>query len=133
SIVVPVMRISIAAPVGEIPTATPDVRLLGFTILRLDPNALGTELLPALIRKHLYDDRGRSDYLVAVVGRDDASRIIFESEEGAARIANAAPDTSVALLGPRMGQFLFMARDARRGGARVELRREERRRAPASV
>ena len=132
SIVVPVMRISVAAPIGDIPTAPPDVRLLGFTILRLDPNALSTELLPALVRKHLYDDRGRSDYLVAVVGRDDPARVIFESEEGAARMANAAPDTAVALLGPRMGQFLFMARDGRggRGGGRVEMRREERRGPP---
>ena len=44
SIVVPVMRISVAAPVGDIPAAPPDVRLLGFTILHLDQNALSTEL-----------------------------------------------------------------------------------------
>ena len=124
TVVVPVMRISVAAPISDIPTAPPDVKLLGFTVLRLDTAALSQEVLPALVRKHLYDDRGHSDYLVAVVARDDPSRVIFESDEGAAKITAAAPDTAVALLGPRMGQFLFMARDGRRGG-RIEMRREE--------
>ena len=41
-------------------------------------------MLPALVRRHLFDDDGHTDFLVAVVSRDDPSRVIFESEPGAA-------------------------------------------------
>ncbi len=129
SIVVPVMRIIVGGAPGDVPSGPPDVKLLGFTIIRLDTEALGAEVLPVLVRKHLYDDRGHSDYLVAVVAREDPARVIFESERGVALTAQATPDTTVSLFGPRMGPFLFMARDGRRGG-RIEMSRDNRRPPP---
>lgn len=122
SVVVPILQFTpLAHREGDGPPPPPDVKLLGFTILRLDLAKLGEEVLPALVRRHLYDDRGHSDYLVAVVGRDDSSRVIFESEPGAAATAVARPDASTTLLGARMGSMLFMSRpgrpeDGRRGG-----------------
>ena len=92
------------------PPPPPDVRLLGFTILRLDAAALARNVLPDLVRRHLFDDRGQSDYVVAVVARDNPSRVIYESAEGAAAAATARPDASAALFGARIGPMLFMTR-----------------------
>jgi signal transduction histidine kinase len=117
SIVVPVMRMFGGTMVGRMSPTPPEVKLLGFTIIRLDLGAVRQELLPSLVKRHMFGEEGRSDFLVAVVARDDASRVIFESEADAARIATAAPDVVAPLLGPRLGPLLFMARDGRRGGA----------------
>lgn len=118
AVVVPVMRFSPqhrADPNG--PPPPPDVKLLGFTIIRLDLKALGTDVLPALVRRHLFDDRGHSDYVVAVVRRDDQSQVVYESEPGAAATAIAQPDASTTLLGARLGPMLFLG-DRREGPPR---------------
>jgi signal transduction histidine kinase len=115
SIVVPVMRIvpvEARQPEG-MPSGPPHVKLLGFTIIRLDLAALGKELLPVLVRRHLASQDGDTDFFVGVVSRQDPSQVIFESEPGAAATALGAPDVAVSLLGPRMGPLLFM-RDGRR-------------------
>jgi signal transduction histidine kinase len=128
SIVVPIMHFTPAAHrEGDGPPPPPDVTLVGFTIIRLDLARLGQEVLPALVRRHLYDDRGHSDYIVGVVARENPARVIFESEPGAAAMATARPDASTTLLGARMGSMLFMARpgrpdDGRRGGEGTEGR-----------
>ncbi len=116
SIILPIMRFA-PQPRSEpnADPAPPDVRLLGFTLLRLDLNALGKDVLPALVKRHLFDERGHSDYLVAVVSRDNPSQVIYESTEGAAMAAAAQPDATTTLLGSRVGPMLFMARDGRRG------------------
>lgn len=106
SIVMPVLRI---AP-GTGSDARPDVTLLGFTILRFDLDALGRDVLPALVRTHFYDEDGDTEFAIAVVSHEAAETVIFESQPGAAVIASAKPDATASLLGPRMGQFLFMAR-----------------------
>jgi signal transduction histidine kinase len=125
SIVIPVMRIIPAPATGA--SGLPDVKLLGFTIIRLDIRALAQELLPVLVRRHLYDEEGRTDFLVAVVAREDPTRVIFESEKGAAAAARSSPDETIRLLGPRPGPFLFMSRgDGRRGGVRLDVTREKR-------
>jgi signal transduction histidine kinase len=129
TVVMPVIRVTMADAVGEVPTGPPDVKLLGFTIIRFDTGALTRDVLPALVRRHMYDDRGHSDFNIAVVARDDASRVLFESEPGAAAIAQANPDTSITLLGSRGGPFLFMSRDGRRTG-RLEFSRDDRRPPP---
>jgi signal transduction histidine kinase len=123
SIVVPIMHFTpVPHRKGDGPPPPPDVKLLGFTIVRLDLTKLGQEVLPALVRRHLFDDRGHSDYLVAVVARDNPATVIFESDSGAAAAATARPDASTTLLGARMGPMLFMATrpggpdDGRRGG-----------------
>ena len=109
SIVMPVVRVGTVAADAN-PRPTPDVKLLGFTILRFDLDALGTDVLPPLVRKHFYDGAGSTEYAIAVVSRENLSRIIFESSPGAAATATAQPDTTASLLGPRMGQFMFTAR-----------------------
>ena len=107
SIVTPVLRITAPAP-GAV-DARSDVKMLGFTIIRFDLDALARDVLPSLVRKHFYGEDGETDFAIAVVARDDA-RVIFESQPGAAETASGQPDATAALLGPRMGQFLFMAR-----------------------
>jgi signal transduction histidine kinase len=108
SVMIPVMRHTPPAP--GVSDARSDVKLLGFTILQFDLDALGRDVLPTLVRRHFYDADGESEFAIAVVSRDDAARVIFESQPGAAATASAGPDATAALLGPRMGQFLFMAR-----------------------
>jgi signal transduction histidine kinase len=113
SIVVPVMHFIAQDRIdANAPPPLPDVRLLGFTILRLDLNALGKEVLPELVRRHMYDDRGHSDYLVAVVSRENPSQVVFESAEGAAAAALTEPDASTTLLGAR--PMLMLGRGERR-------------------
>ena len=116
SIVIPVMRVTARPSSGTTEPAGPEVKLLGFTIIRLDLSALGSQLLPTLVKRHLFDDGGRSDFLVAVVARGNPEQVVFESEEGAARVAASTPDVTAPLLGPRLGPLMFMARDGRRGG-----------------
>jgi signal transduction histidine kinase len=112
SIVMPVVRVTTVAGSETGARPTPDVKLLGFTIVRFDLEALGADVLPALVRKHFYDEAGQSEYAVAIVSRDDPSKVIFESSAGAATTVATQPDTTASLLGPRMGQLMFMARAA---------------------
>jgi signal transduction histidine kinase len=121
TIVVPVMHFAASERVDR-DGPPPDVRLLGFTILRLDVAALARDVLPDLVRRHLFDDRGHSDYVVAVVARDNPSRVIYESAEGAAAAATARPDASAPLFGGRFGPMLFMTR--RGGPEEAEAARE---------
>ncbi len=114
SLIMPVLRITGPAPTGDA-RQTPDVKLLGFTVIRFDLTALATEVLPGLVKKHLYDADGQTEFAVAVVSRNDPSQTLFESQPGAAAMAEASPDAAVSLLGPTTGQFLFMARGDRRG------------------
>ena len=113
SIVVPVLHFT---PRDDAPPDGPppmDVRMLGFTVLRLDLKALGNDVLPELVRRHLFDEHGRSDYLVAVVARDNPAHVVFESEAGAAAVALAQPDASTTLLGARAGPMFFFGRGRR--------------------
>jgi two-component system, OmpR family, sensor histidine kinase SenX3 len=116
SLIMPVLRITGPAPTGDA-RQTPDVKLLGFTVIRFDLTALATDVLPGLVKKHLYDGDGQTEFAVAVVSRNDPSQTLFESQPGAAAMAEASPDAAVSLLGPTTGQFLFMARGDRRGAA----------------
>ena len=118
SIVMPIVRVAPASPTAEDPRPTPQVKLLGFSVIRFDMEALGRDLLPGLIRKHFYNVDGETDFTIAVVSREDPVKVIFESSPGAATTAAAQPDATTAILGPRMGQFMFMARaDGRFGSA----------------
>jgi signal transduction histidine kinase len=123
TIVVPVMHFAPSEQADRDGSPPPsDVRLLGFTILRLEVAALARDVLPDLVRRHLFDDRGHSDYVAAVVARDDPSRVIYESGEGAAAAATARPDASAPLFGARFGPMLFMTR--RGGPEEAEAARE---------
>jgi signal transduction histidine kinase len=109
SIVIPVVRVGTVTSSAN-PRPMPDVKLLGFTIIRFDLDALAKDVLPTLVRKHFYDVTGTTEYAIAVVLREDPSKVIFESSAGAAATASAQPDTTASLLGPRSGQFMFTAR-----------------------
>ena len=129
TVVVPIMRVTMHEMAGDVPAGPPDVKLLGFTIIRFDTAALARDVLPPLVRRHMADDRGHSDFHVAVVSRDDPPRVLFESDPGAAVVAQTNPDTTISIFGSRPSPFLFMSRDGR-GGARFDLNREERRLLP---
>lgn len=117
SIAIPVMRVTPGTSTDAAGPAPPAVKLLGFTIIRLDLTAIGRHVLPTLARRHLVDSEGRGEFLVGVVSQEDASRVIYESEKGAASAAASRPEVAVPLLGPRVGPMMFMARDARKGTA----------------
>jgi signal transduction histidine kinase len=116
TLIVPVMRVTPGELPGSAP-APPDIKLLGFQIIRLNLDALARDVLPAMVRRHFYDDEGHSDYVAAVVAREDAARVLYESVPGAAAAASQSPDATSSLLGPRMGPLVFVAREARRDRA----------------
>lgn len=117
SVMTPVLRIS-TPPQRDRTATTPDVTLLGFTIVRFDLKALGAEVLPLLVRRHLYEEDGGTEFAIAVVSRENPSDVIFESQPGAAAITTAHPDVSTPLLGARLGPFFMVSRgDRRRWGA----------------
>lgn len=115
SIVLPIVRITVVGPQGDRSSGPPDVKLLGFTILRLNLAALVKEVLPVLVRRHLQGN-GSNDFLVAVLAREDPSQVIFESEPGAARSATDTPDATISLLGvgSRIRPLMWMQRDGDR-------------------
>lgn len=109
SIVLPVFRVVMSDRADSgLPSGPPDLHLLGFTILKLDLVALGKDVLPQVVHRHLFDEAGHSDYNVAVVERANTQHVIYQSDDGAASMALAQPDASTTLLGPRMGQMIFM-------------------------
>ena len=64
----------------------PKISILGFTIVRLEPAVIRDTMLAALTARHFHGDDSEVDYRVAVVQRDDHSKLVWESEPG---IANA--------------------------------------------
>ncbi|MGE3276550.1 MAG: sensor histidine kinase [Vicinamibacterales bacterium] len=118
TIVSPVMQI-----IGEprpadgdtLRVAPPDLRLAGFTVLRLDDDLLTGTLLPAAVRRHFGVDEASAEYRVAVVDREDPTRVVYESEPGIAAEVVAAPDTSLDFMSARPNPFVFVRRDSRRG------------------
>ena len=105
----PVMRITAPAPGGSGSAVGRQVaRIHDHPVRSRQPWA--RDVLPALVRKHFYDADGDTEFAIGIVSRDDPARLIFESQPGAAASASGSPDATASLLGPRMGQFLFMAR-----------------------
>ncbi|MGE0043107.1 MAG: ATP-binding protein [Vicinamibacterales bacterium] len=95
--------------------APPDVRIAGFTVVQLDEAVLTGELLPAVVRRHFGDGDGLGDYRVAVVDRSDTSRVIYESDPGAAEAVLSTPDASMDFMSARPNPFLFVRRETRGG------------------
>jgi signal transduction histidine kinase len=120
SVAMPVMRVTAGTDEGPTPHP-PQVKVFGFMIIRIDLTAVGRELLPVLVRRHLSDSEGRSEFLAGVVLRDDNSRVIYESEPGAAAAAAATPDVAMALLGPRFNPMMYMTRDPRTGPSKEHV------------
>jgi signal transduction histidine kinase len=89
----------------------PKIGVLGFTLLRLDQSVIRDNLLPSLAARHLHGEDGKADYRIAVVGRDDPSRLIWESEPGAAKAIGAKPDVSQDFMGPRPDRMFVFTRN----------------------
>jgi signal transduction histidine kinase len=90
----------------------PRVDVIGFTIIRLDGTFVRETLLPTLAARHFHDPDGTMDYRLAVTDREDATRVIWESEPGAAATAAAAPDVAQTFMSPRPDQVFMIARGA---------------------
>lgn len=91
----------------------PKITVLGFTVVRLDPVIIRETILAALASRHFHGDDTEADYRVAVVQRDDASKVVWESEPGIAGQVTAAPDVTQNFMAPRPEQMFVFARNLR--------------------
>lgn len=107
ALVSPIMRVSFPEPAGDGLIGAPHMVLLGFTIITLDLDVLRTQVLPAVVRRHLYDANGDTEFRIAVVERDDPDQVVFESSPGAADAVRARHDASVDFLSARPNAFTF--------------------------
>lgn len=107
TLVMPIVRVQMPREPGQSPDRIlSDVRMRGFTIVRLDTDALAKDRLPALAAEHFPADAG---YRVAVVANADG-RVLFESTPGAAAATAEAPDLATTFLTGRVGPMMFFAR-----------------------
>jgi signal transduction histidine kinase len=99
----------------EIPDrpGTPKISILGFTIVRLDPVVVRDTILSSLAARHFHGDDAEADYRIAVVERDNPTKVIWESEPGVSAMIAAAPDVSQPFMGPRPDQMFVFARNLR--------------------
>jgi len=88
----------------------PKITILGFTIVRLDPVVVRETLLASLAARHFHGDDEEVDYRVAVVHKDDVNNVVWESEQGVARLIAPSPDVSQNFMGPRPDQMFIFAR-----------------------
>ena len=91
----------------------PKISILGFTIVRLEPAVLRDTMLASLTARHFHADDSEMDYRVAVVQRDDQSKLVWESEPGIASGVTSAPDVSQPFMGARPDQMFVFARGMR--------------------
>ena len=89
----------------------PKISILGFTIVRLDPAIVRDTVLSALAARHFDGEDTEGGYRVAVVHRDDPSKVVWESEPGVAALVGAAPDVTQTFMGPRPDQMFVFARN----------------------
>jgi two-component system, OmpR family, sensor histidine kinase SenX3 len=91
----------------------PKITVLGFTVVRLDPSIIRETILASLTARHFHGEDTEAAYRVAVVQRDDASSVVWESEPGIAGLITAAPDVTQNFMGPRPEQMFVFARNLR--------------------
>jgi len=91
----------------------PRITVMGFTVVRLDPPIVRNTLLTALTTRHFHGDNAEADYRLAVVQKDDASKVVWESEPGIAASITAAPDVTQGFMAPRADQMFIFARNSR--------------------
>jgi signal transduction histidine kinase len=94
----------------------PTISVLGFTIVRLDAQVLRETLLPALAARHFSDSGSEANYRLAVLHSRDSSKVVWESEPGAAAIVAVRPDVSQPFMGARPDRMLIFARGMRGSG-----------------
>ena len=90
----------------------PKVTILGFTLVRLDPAVMRDTLLASLTARHFHGDDEGVDYRVAVVDRNDSSKVVWESEPGVATSIVASPDVTQHFMAARPDQMFIFARSA---------------------
>ena len=90
----------------------PKVTISGFTLVRLDPAVMRDTLLASLTARHFHGDDEEVDYRVAVVDRNDPSKVVWESEPGIATAIVASPDVTQHFMAPRPDQMFIFARGA---------------------
>jgi signal transduction histidine kinase len=95
----------------------PRIDIRGFTLIRLNPAYVHETMLPTLIARHFQGDDGVAEYRIAVTDRSDASKVIWESEPGAAAATAATPDVEQPFMSARPDQVFMFARN--RDGARA--------------
>jgi two-component system, OmpR family, sensor histidine kinase SenX3 len=89
----------------------PRVDIVGFTVIRLDPDYIRQTMLPALTTKHFHGEEGTAEYRIAVTDRREPSTVIWESEPGAAAAMGTTPDVDVAFMSARPDQVFMIARN----------------------
>jgi signal transduction histidine kinase len=88
----------------------PRIAIVGFTIVRLRPEVVRDSMLPALMARHFHDEDGAVEYRVAVAHRDDAAKVVWESEPQAMKLVAASPDVTQPFMRPRPEQMFIFAR-----------------------
>jgi signal transduction histidine kinase len=88
----------------------PRIAIVGFTIVRLSPEVVRDNMLPALMARHFHDEDGAVEYRVAVAHRDDAAKVVWESEPQAMKLVAASPDVAQPFMRPRPEQMFIFAR-----------------------
>jgi signal transduction histidine kinase len=91
----------------------PRISVLGFTIVRLDPAVIRNTILASLTTRHFHANDADVNYRIAVVQREDAAEVVWESEPGVAQAVVASPDVTQPLMGPRPDQMFIFARGLR--------------------
>ena len=96
----------------------PQIDVLGFTLVRLDPQYVRGTLLPTLTARHFHGEDGTADYRVAVTDRREPATVIWESEPGAAEAIGRKADVDATFMSPRPDQVFMMARNGGGGPGR---------------
>jgi hypothetical protein len=89
----------------------PRLDVLGFALIRLDPQFVQGTLLPSLAARHFHGEDAASDYRVAVTHRRDPSHVIWESEAGAAAAIGRQADVDQPFMSPRPDQMFMITRN----------------------
>jgi signal transduction histidine kinase len=92
ALVIPIRRIELPQEGGRIKITGPP----SFVIIRLDIDYIKHEFIPELARRY-FSSSDELDYNLTVVSGEDANRVIYQSEPGAA-VSSSASDATVAVL-----------------------------------
>jgi signal transduction histidine kinase len=95
----------------------PRIDIRGFTLIRLAPAYLHETMLPTLVARHFQGEDGAAEYRIAVTDRHDTSKVIWESEPGAAKVMGPSPDVEQPFMSARPDQVFMIARG--RDGAEI--------------
>lgn len=97
----------------------PRIDILGFTLIRLNPEYVTHTMLPALTARHFHGEGGSADYRIAVTDRREPSQVIWESEPGAATAIGSAPDVDASFMSARPDQVFMISRNRGSNGTTV--------------